>query len=142
MKRLQGMLYLLMLAVGCAAPDGTMSGRTSVYFLSERENDAPDMAALFEGTLTLEDGCLRLQNGTDEGYAAIWPFGFSFQVEGDEVTVLGREGESVARVGERILVGGGEMPGVTAEEIAPYVEQPVRCTGTYWSVASVEERAP
>jgi len=97
------------------------------------------MAALFEGTLTLEDGCLHLRDGADRGYAAIWPFGFSFRAEGDEVIILDREGEHVARVGERLLVGGGEMPGVTAEELAPYVEQPVKCAGTYWSVDSVEE---
>lgn len=100
------------------------------------------MDALFEGILTLENGCLRLQDGADEGYAAIWPFGFSFRAEGDEVDTLDGEGESVARVGERILVGGGELPGVTAEELAPHVEQSVRCAGTYWSVASVEERVP
>jgi hypothetical protein len=68
--------------------------------------------------------------------------GFSFRAEGDEVTILDREGERVARVGERLLVGGSELPGVRAEELAPYVEQPVRCAGTYWSVTSVEERAP
>jgi hypothetical protein len=139
MKRLPGVFCLLMLVVSCAAPD---EGSPTVHFLSERENDAPDMAALFEGTLTLEDGCLRLQHGTNEGYAAIWPFGFGFRTEGGEVTILDGDGESVTRVGERVLVGGGELPGVTAEDIAPYVEQPVRCAGTYWVVASVEERIP
>lgn len=89
------------------------------------------MLALFEGTLTLEDGCLRLQDGTEEGYAAVWPSGFSFRAEGDEVTIVDSEGELVARVGERLLVGGGELPGVRAAELAPYVEQPVRCAGTY-----------
>lgn len=139
MKRLPGAFCLLMLVAGCAAPG---EGSSTVHFLSERENDGEDMLALLEATLTLEDGCLRLQDGTDEGYAAIWPFGFGFRTEGGEVTVLDSEGESVARVGERLLVGGGEMPGVTAEDIVPYVEQPVRCAGTYWSVASVEERVP
>jgi hypothetical protein len=100
------------------------------------------MTALFEGTLTIEDGCLRLQDGTGEGYAAIWPFGFGFRVEGEKVEVLGRDRERVAEVGERILVGGGELPGVRAEDLATYVEQPVRCAGTYWSVASVEAHVP
>lgn len=137
MKRLLSALCLLAAVAGCAVPG---QGSLRVYFLSERENDRPDMTALFEGNLALENGCLRLQNGEGEGYAAVWPFGFSFQSGGGEVVVLNREQERVAKVGERILVGGGEMPGVRAEELTPYVEQPVRCGGTYWSVASVEER--
>lgn len=133
-------VFCLTLVAGCAAPGEGAS--PTVNFLSERENDRPDMTALFEGTLTLADGCLRLRDGAGEGYAAIWPFGFSFRAEGDEIAILDREGKHVVQVGERILVGGGELPGVTAEELAPYVEQSVRCVGTYWSVASVEERVP
>jgi hypothetical protein len=114
-------------------------GGNSVDFLRERSTDAPDMAALLGGTLTLIDGCLRLRDGTDEGYAAIWPFSYGFRVEGDNVSIIGAEGQVVARVGHRVWVSGGEVP-LSAEALEEIVATgPVRCTGPYWRVATIEE---
>lgn len=101
------------------------------------------MAALWEGTLTLTEGCLRVQSDTNEGYTPIWPFEYGFEVQGGSGSVLGREGQVLARVGDYIRVGGGEGP-LSAEALEEVVATgPVRCAGPYWYVASVEEaRAP
>ena len=94
------------------------------------------MTALLEGELVLEDGCLRVDDYYDN-YLLVWPYGFSLSTgDGKVIQVIDDTDQPVARVGDKIKLGGGEM---SSERIAQYsVELPsARCSGPYWIVGEV-----
>ncbi len=126
---------LSVLMAGCmsAAPEA----EEGIYFLQQRETDAPQMLALLEGELTLTEGCLRIQsNYGDESYAAIWPFEFSFDSSGDSIDILNGERQVVAQVGNQIRVSGGEVPSLSKEEFEASFTGTFGCSGRYWIVNS------
>ena len=93
------------------------------------------MTALLEGVLVLDDnGCLRIKNY--EEYLPVWPHGFSLVEE--NLTVLDSSGRAVARVGERVKLGGGECP-EPCRNVGEYSEYlpDERCPGPYWIVGEV-----
>ena len=92
------------------------------------------MESLMEGVLETDDnGCLRVDN-----YLIIWPHGFSLRTEGEGIQVIDSNGQVVARVGDKITLGGGEFPGEKArEQIEEFIiEQPLPddYQGPYWIV--------
>jgi len=91
------------------------------------------MTALLEGELVLEDGCLRVDN-----YLLVWPYGFSLSTGGEVIQVIDDTGQPIARVGDRVKVGGGECV-KPCEHIAQYsAELPSdHCSGPYWIVGEV-----
>jgi hypothetical protein len=58
-------------------------------------------AALYEGTLVEDDGCVR----TEDGSTVAWPPGYRLEVEDGELVVLG-SGRTV-QMGEPVRMGGG-----------------------------------
>lgn len=96
------------------------------------------MTALLEGELVLEDGCLRVDDDYDN-YLLVWPYGFSLSTGGGEVIqIIDDTGQPIARVGDRVKVGGGECV-KPCEHIAQYsAELPSdHCSGPYWIVGEV-----
>lgn len=93
------------------------------------------MTALLEGKLVLGDGCLRVDNDYDD-YLPVWPHGFSLSIDGEEILIIDGTGKPIARVGDKVKVGGGEIP---VERIAKYSEElpSARCSGPYWIVGEV-----
>ncbi|MBN1246352.1 MAG: hypothetical protein JXC32_01780 [Anaerolineae bacterium] len=97
-----------------------------------------EMAALLIGELVQVAGCLRVRaEGYDAGILVIWPYDHT--VTADEfgnLEVRDGAGQVVAREGETVRMGGGEVPvamldGVTSMEI------PVTClTDKVWIAAS------
>lgn len=100
------------------------------------------MQALARGRLTLDDDCLRISSGSYDGNLLIWPPDYSFRATGGNVRILDEENRVVAKTGDRIEVGGGEVPGRSLRNIA-YVGKSLgqkilrRCPGPYWLVGEV-----
>ena len=97
------------------------------------------MTALLKGELTLENGCLRVNNNYNN-YLLVWPYGFSLSTDKDGVIqVFDDAGRAVVRVGDRVRFGGGadETPD---GDVAKYYSAQLpsdRCSGPYWIVGEV-----
>lgn len=90
----------------------------------EGAHSAP--AALGGGRLVLRGRCLRLENargGTE--YVVVWPPGFRAEVRGNRVVVTNGGGAVIARVGDKVKLGGGEGT------VPDFPEAP-DCSGKGW----------
>ena len=85
------------------------------------------------GELVLDGQCLRLGGGDESGHPVIWPAGFMPHVERGVLQVRNGAGRVIAKVGDRIIGGGGygrsgyaDCPGETFEihsiKVLPDVE--------------------
>lgn len=137
-------LALLMAACGSAATDSaTPQGRASP---TDAESDLTfptqdptnsGMDALAQGTLAVRDQCLYLVHADDSTSLPIWPHGFTYEQDGEVVTVLDQSGGPVAATGDRLSMGGG-MAGETDSPLAPELRDRVGdCEGPYWIVSDV-----
>lgn len=87
-----------------------------------------------------EEGCLRLKLPRGDGPSDIpvWPHGYSLSTENDEIRILNDKGRVVARVGDTVQVGGGEISrseaGGNFEEKRRKLGVPARCPGPLWMV--------
>ena len=148
----KALIFLCMLAavlsaaVACNDNSTSISSSTSssTPFFPVQKAGLSRMEALLEGRLELDNGCLRVKysDGNYLGnYLLIWPHGFSLHTKGEEIQVIDINGQIVARVGDKITVGGGEIPGEGAKELIEesIVDQPLpdNCTGPYWIVSNV-----
>ena len=92
------------------------------------------------GELVLDDeGCLRVKTAPrGPGAIPVWPAVFELDESGGEVSVLDEEGRVVARVGERVYMGGGEIPRDQIELANERMRRELfeRCPGDYWIVGS------
>jgi hypothetical protein len=112
---------------------------SSIPFFPQQHTPPTDfMGALLSGKLILEKSCLRIQDNDENNYLLIWPKDYSFNVEGDSVQIKDGSGYIVVKVGDKVNVGGGEIP---SELIEDFVDKtfPSDCSGPYWSVASIEK---
>ena len=91
------------------------------------------MTALTGGELILDGDCLRVGRMNDRypDPAIVWPAGFTLHIEDGVVQVRDGAGRTIARVGDEIYMGGGE---VSAEFRGL---DPERCPGKYWIAGSV-----
>lgn len=101
------------------------------------------MLALIRGELTLDEkGCLHVEEpkyNTDS--IPVWPADFGVDTPGDEARVLDKSGRIVGRVGQRIKLGGGEIPKGALEGNGLVGKQTLRellerCPGDYWLVTA------
>lgn len=127
--------------ISLSAPERQLQPRsdfTSLFFLVQKEIPSVHMTALAEGTLVQDGGYLRLKRDIDSALL-IWPYGFTQRTEGGEIQVFDGSGRVVARVGDNIKVGGGEVSAKMAEQ---YIGRPLPadCPGPYWIVSEVVER--
>ena len=85
------------------------------------------------GELVLDGQCLRVVAGDESGHPIIWPAGFEPHVEQGVIQVRNGAGRVIAKVGDRIIGGGGysssgyaDCPGETFEihsiKVLPDVE--------------------
>lgn len=110
------------------------------FFPKQSDPNLDAMNALLVGELVLVDGCLRVDDNDPDidNYLLVWPYGFSLSTEGDVIQVIDDKGQPVARVGDRVKIGGGECV-KPCEHIAKYsADLPSnRCSGPYWIVGEV-----
>lgn len=139
--------------VGTTAEEGTNSQPVSeVFFPKLQPSDGLPPSARIRGELVLdEEGCLRIDGGADTpDTLPLWPSYFELSAEGDEIHILDGEGDFVARVGGRIVTGGGRIhQGGTQQEVFENLQRLVgettarqlreRCPGPYWLVGPGED---
>jgi hypothetical protein len=117
---------------------------TAPYFPVQKEPDPSYIypAALAEGKLVLDNSNLRLKPSWgkgdvwSKGELLVWPYGYSLRINGKQIQIIDNDGQLVARVGDKIKVGGGEVP---AEIVEIYTGKrpPDECPGPYWLVSEV-----
>lgn len=121
---------------------GPPPARSAVFFPVQSSESADAMDALLRGELTLDgEGCLHVEDPKhDVDAVPVWPAGFEPVTSGDEIRVLDERERVVGRVGEGIVLGGGEVAFRTLED-NNLVQKPLlrellgRCPGDYWLVS-------
>jgi hypothetical protein len=124
-----GLITLLLLALvlgGCGPAVEPVT-----FFPVQKEVPNAMLQALLQGELVVENGCLRVS-----GNLILWPYGYSVQTEDGETLVLNAEGRAVARVGDFVQLGGGEIPAFSAEARTG-TALPEGCAGPYWLTGEV-----
>ena len=105
----------------------------AIHFPQLKTRSAEFMAALLEGTLVVQEGCLRVA-GNDGGstHLVIWQTDYFLNDNEGIIEIWDRNGETVARVGEEIRMGGGEV--ALTDELKQQLREvlPERCAGPYW----------
>ena len=134
------MLVLLAFSTGCGSPseEPPDQGPPGVAFPIYTLEGPGYPAAMIEGTLTLDFGCLWIDAG-EERYLALWPEGWTVARPDDTVTVTDPAGTSLVS-GTVITVGGGEE--VDQEFMASLLDAPVpeACRGEPgWLVTEILE---
>ncbi len=67
--------------------------------------------ALIEGRLSVRDGCLILTDTGSDAYLLIWPDWLRLARDSSGVAVTDAAGMVLARVGDEVSIGGGEIAG-------------------------------
>jgi hypothetical protein len=113
-------------------------GRPTMFFPIQKKPDPNYIypTALFEGKLVLDNNSLRLKAFWSTSDLLIWPYGYSPRIVDKQIQVIDNDGQLVGRLGDKIKVGGGEVP---SEIIEKYIGQelPDDSEGPYWLVSHV-----
>jgi hypothetical protein len=102
------------------APDGR------IIRLPKQASGGVEMAALMQGSLIEENGCLRVSVPDGDSYLIIWRYDHTIKFDGDQILVLNGDGEVVGRENEPFAMGGGESTRVDP------LHQLDGCPGPYW----------
>jgi hypothetical protein len=139
MKEVISLLVCILLSfpiVTVACDDNPSSHPLFFPVLNEPESIYPN--ALARGRLVLDHNCLRLKRFYffGKGSLLIWPYGYSVETQNKKISVVDNNGEVIARVGDWLKVGGGEIP---KEIVEKYIGKPLsdNYTGPYWLAAGV-----
>ena len=99
--------------------------------LGHQRGPIVSMAALLEGRLELEEGCLRVvPEGDPRGFVVVWPPGFEVQWQREVIAVANGGGSVIAKVGDDVALGGGQPPNSVFPEGS-------RCPGEVWHAMEV-----
>ncbi len=110
----------------------------AIYFVQLKARSSSYMAALLIGTLIVKDGCLRIASPGDEaGSLIIWQTDYFVNNNQGLIEILDREGRVVARVGEELRMGGGEI--MLTDSLAGQLREPfpAQCEGPYWMMGEL-----
>lgn len=117
------------------ALEARLSGELA--FLAMRITPDAHMDALFEGAVEEDDaGCLRLDSPDDA--TVVWPRGWGYDRQGATVRILNADGQLVARIGEQMSLGGGEVDTLPAAMGFTQADRDLaenHCPGRYWIVS-------
>ncbi len=112
-----------------------------VFFIKQRQvkNDILPSAQT-RGKLMVMNGCLRLKDLEGAGSSMlVWPSDFELDIGDGVVRVLNSKGKAVAKVGDTVELGGGEITTADALQQTDLLRKdqtlPARCSGPYWIVA-------
>ena len=113
-----------------------------LFFPQLRAQSAVFMTALLEGQLILEDGCLRVVTSySPNSNLIIWQPDYFPTLNRDQIEILNRDGQIVARVGEQIAMGGGGI------QLSDYYTRQLResipaiCEGPYFLMGGIVSRS-
>lgn len=120
------------------------STKPEVVFISQKPSGGRRdvMQALAVGRLVVDDvGCLRLRDNRAGGGGdlIVWPPGYSMRVEDGEIQIVRGDGQTVARVGDKMELGGGQIASSTGSRgmYEEFLNIPEKCTGPLWIVGEV-----
>ena len=132
-------LALLALTVGCTGVLAASGAQVvdDVYLLSNKQPGGGGDAALLTGTLELSQNCLIIEADFGTNYSPVWPYGYSYKRGAGGVEVVDASGEVVARVGERVGVGGSGLGPVAYAELDKYVSGNLSCPQPFWGVVEI-----
>jgi hypothetical protein len=121
--------------VGCGGSN--QATPPDVFLPTGLRSGSGGLAALAEGTLILDNGCVWLEQDGGNRYLPIWPKETAvLEVNGALVISVRDERYSI---GTRLLLGGGESPSRALIEEAIGQRIPDQCfNGMMWSVSSVD----
>jgi hypothetical protein len=104
------------------------------YFPVQTEKPETYLLALLPGKLVMDkNGYLRIANAL-----VLWPYRYSFSVEGADIWILDDKGVKVAYVGDEVKIGGGFIPdNVVPMKIGHYL--PADYEGPFWLAAPMSE---
>jgi hypothetical protein len=127
------LVIVALMSFGCSNNSNNGKPEPS-FFPVQVEKPEFDMQALLQGVLTRDnDGYLRVY---DE--LIIWPYGYSYQIEGEDIWILDDNSIRIFKVGDFVHIGGGEIPKDWAEEKIGQ-SLPENCQGPYWLMAQYHE---
>ena len=109
------MLITVLIFVFSCKDNSTNISSSGPYFPIQRAG-LGQMDSFLEGRLEVENDCLRVSDNYSN-YLIIWPHGFSRRTKNQEIQIIDSNGQIVARVGDKITISGGEIPGERAKKI-------------------------
>jgi len=111
----------------------------TIYFPVATESSTEYPLVLARGRLVLDKNCLRLKYFYFPGRSdlIIWPYGYSLKSQDNRICVVDKNGQIVAKVGDRIKVRGGNVLKDIAEK---YTGEPIpdNYGGPYWIASEVK----
>ncbi len=126
-------------AEGRKEPVSSTTSDTQVFFPQQRSAPIGYPDAMGGGKLVVDgEGCLRTKvSAEDPGSVPLWPSSFELDTEGDKIQVLDGKGRVVARVGDEVDMGGGDVTREMLEEnnvLDERTKQELfeRCPGRYF----------
>lgn len=96
--------------------------------------------ALLVGELTVVKSCLRVISGdSSRSYLLVWPSNVTLRTTTLSPEVHDSRGRVVARVGEMIRMGGGELTPTEITALSDRLREPLPdvCSGPYWLVGEI-----
>lgn len=141
---LVGLAVFVLLLAGCESNPPP----AEIVFPTQRQ-PADDRALMEDGlagTLSVEDGCLRLIS-LEGGilYTPVWPPDYAIQPS-EPAAIIEPSGEELARVGDDIYLSGGEVQSLSGRDdlLDPAQADEVAevCPGPYWIVGDQLQRDP
>jgi hypothetical protein len=142
-------VIILVLAVGCNSGGKTQPATSSKippepYFPTQKEPAKAYMLSLLQGgTLIIDnDGYIRigtpgLTTSSANEPLIIWPYGYSFTTEGTNIWIVNDIGQTVARVGDKLDIGGGFVDASAVEVLIGHA-LPKNAVGPYYIAAPLE----
>jgi len=124
--------------VGCAETTASQNGvvdEVTLIRASQIGNAYP--AALGQGKLVVEDGCLAMTGASQPPSFILWPPTFELREGRDGIEVVDGDGDLVAGVGEAVQLGGGWMSLTAAQDLTDgRVPEACRVDGERYFIAS------
>ncbi|MGH2672534.1 MAG: hypothetical protein ACRDHC_06130 [Actinomycetota bacterium] len=102
-------LILTSVVVGCAETASQNGTIDDVILIRASELGNAYPAALGQGKLVVEEGCLAMVDGSQPPSFVLWPPNFELQRGRAGIEVVDGDGDLVAGVGEAVQLGGGWM---------------------------------
>jgi hypothetical protein len=124
-------------------PGFSVTSVPGLFFPQLRAQSAVFMTALLEGQLILKDGCLRMVTSySPNSNLIIWQPDYFPTLDGEQIEILNRAGQVVARVGEQVAMGGGgiQLSDYYTRQLRESI--PANCEGPYFLMGGMVSRSP
>jgi hypothetical protein len=110
-----------------------------MFFPRVRAQVVSYMAALLTSTLVVQDGCLRVEpDYGGESNLIIWQVPYFLNDNAGSLEILSPDGAVLAREGEKIKLGGGDIDSGVRLECQLREKLPAACGGPYFLMGSIE----